>query len=651
MQPKPLPIRLLLVAIIPLLALNTGCPLLFADLFTPPPATPETARLRAFSSEAQLVQHFRDQVRAANPRGGAPTFLDFLVPLAATPPQQVDEASGDAGANDGDFTGANLQELGVDEADVVKTNGSRIFVASQGTVEIVDATDPTQLAALGEFAADGFIHDFYLLGNTVITLGFVEVASDGVPTWIERDFDIAPSIFRTQVVLRQIDVTDPAAPVLIDEVRIEGRLVTSRVTDGRLVLVTSHQPELPIAESDLNAITLNEVLPQRTVNDGPAVPAAEWSETYRAAPGEGVVTTTVSVLDAADISEVIGALTIVSQVGTVYMSTDALYLTDDAFDAANNFRPITAIHKVTFDAQGRPVYTASGSAPGRLLNQFSLDEEDGFLRIASHVTNGAFFGEPWLTDVIFFDTAIGTPTRAAVDAGAPPQPFNAVYVLEQDGADLKIVGALEDLAPGEQIYAARFMENHGFLVTFRQVDPLFVFDLSNPLAPTLLGELKIPGFSEYLHPLGAERLIGVGYNTSEGPWGPRIGGIQLSLFDVSDWSNPTVIQQLEIGDAGSFTDVSETHKAFSFSPGRNLLALPVITSFGGPAFGEGVLVYEVLPDSGFELVGGVTDADQSSFPSRWRRGLIIGEHAFAVTPEGVVAAPIDDLEQRTTRPF
>jgi uncharacterized secreted protein with C-terminal beta-propeller domain len=152
---------------------------------------------------------------------------------------------------------------------------------------------------------------------------------------------------------------------------------------------------------------------------------------------------------------------------------------------------------------------------------------------------------------------------------APQEPDNAVFVLGESNGALDILGSVANFGTNEQIYAVRFLGDHGFVVTFRQIDPLFVLDLSDPQAPRLVGELEMPGYSEYLHPLGENHLMGVGRTTDESEWGrTSVKGIQLSLFDVSDWTNPQVVQQLSLGSWGSYSEISTTHKAFTIHRAR-----------------------------------------------------------------------------------
>lgn len=269
----------------------------------------------------------------------------------------------------------------------------------------------------------------------------------------------------------------------------------------------------------------------------------------------------------------------------------------------------TVIHKLGIK-DGLISYGGKGEVEGRLLNQFSMDEYNNHLRVAT------------TTDVW---------VRKHVQ-------YNNVYVL---GRDMLQVGALENLAPDEKIYSTRFMGERLYMVTFKQMDPLFVIDLSSPTHPKVLGTLKIPGYSDYLHPVNATHLIGVGKETETSDWGGvRPAGVKVALFDVSDPADPKEIDNVVIGDAGSDSEVLRDHKAFLYSPKDSLLVLPisVVESTGGRYYDtrrvwDGAVAYKVGP-GGFTLLGKVKHSSSSSqyyywdYGARVHRSLYIGDALY-----------------------
>jgi uncharacterized secreted protein with C-terminal beta-propeller domain len=234
-----------------------------------------------------------------------------------------------------------------------------------------------------------------------------------------------------------------------------------------------------------------------------------------------------------------------------------------------------------------------------------------------------------------------------------------------------MVGKLENLAPGEDIHSARFMDDKCYLVTFKKIDPLFVIDLHDPENPQVLGKLKIPGYSDYLHPYDGTHLIGVGKETVEAEQGDFAWyqGVKISLFDVSNVSNPNVIDQTEIGDRGTDTPVLRDHKAFLFSKSKNLLILPILLAEIDPndypngippnAYGEyvwqGAYVYTITLEGGIEYTGRITHLENSTdlmksgyyFSSLYevKRALYIDNVLYTISDKKIKLNNIDTLEE------
>lgn len=291
-------------------------------------------------------------------------------------------------------------------------------------------------------------------------------------------------------------------------------------------------------------------------------------------------------------------------------------------EAADDGREATQVHRFDIsDATGPATYRASGRVYGTPLNQFSLSAHQGHLRVAT--------------------------TERPVDGG---DIVNHLYVLgegtDADGdAALQITGRIEDLAPTERIYAARYQGERGFLVTFRQVDPLFTLDLSDPAAPALLGELKIPGFSTYLHPLGADHLIGIGQSaTDEG----AITGMQLSLFDVSDLADPQLAYAEPLGDG--YSEALYDHHAFTYWAPESLLMVPVWRWDDRDATEQsGLELFRVDTETGFAGSGFIDHSDlrpDLGYGGEVRRSLVIGDVIYSISEHGIKANTIDDLAEQ-----
>lgn len=650
MRAPQLPRFLLPIAAVAAGLTIAGCPITPQQNFDP-----THPRLRPFNSPGELVSYVRDQAvanTAVSQRGGVLNF-------GAAPAMAEDAAggaSGDAGTQT--FSTTNLQEEGVDESDVLKSDGTYFYLAKENSLRIVRASPQSELAEVGRVDLDVWIDSLYLRGGHILVVGQMNSYTGGPGGPGMPEIMIWPPYYPSaDVAVVDVDVSNPAAPTIARKIELDGALVSSRLVNNRLVLVLTVVPDLPTTPTRFNTggLTADELLPKARVGDTETI-AVEPTDVLRPDEPNGVNMTMVAALDADNIESIVGSTAVVANAGVIYASTKALYLTDTDYSMDEVSREYTAVHKLAFDSNGVAQYVASGAVPGRPLNQFSLSEHDDTLRIATHVQNFQL----WTGGPMFMGLAVDR-AQSADDAVAvaPTEPYNGVYVLGEREGELKTLGSIENIAPGERIYAARFIGERGYLVTFRQIDPLWVMDLSNPESPRIVGELHIPGYSDYLHPLGERHLIGVGRSTATTQWGGTVpDALQLSLFDISDPANPVRTHVLEIGGPGSYSDVSFTHKAFTFLPAQGLLAIPATlyrdgaNRFEYPGYEfDGALFLRVNAESGFTALGRLATVYQNPqfYPySAWRRAAVIGETAFAVGPEGVRAAPLSNLSASTS---
>ncbi len=649
--------------------LGTSCP--FAADFDP---KARVARLRAFGSEDELREYLVEQVQVnmTSPRSGGGSIFDFLGGVSASDGQAPtadgaeDADSGAAGESSDGFSTTNIQESGVDESDIVKNDGDTLYVLDGNTIHVVAALPPDAVAEIAtvDIAPSG--DSLYLRGDTLIALsreysyvyydfggpvgaepagdtGDAGVATDGVAAPDEGggtstgvDVIGGPWFDGVQTTVTFIDVADPASPAVSATVKLEGDLISSRLIDNRLHVVLTSYPRLPDDPTPvaLEDMSLDEWLPDYRVEaaDGSAVAEGDivaWPDFYRPEDPDGYGITTVVTLDVDNPSAAPASTAITADAGVIYASTEALYVTDpqysfDAFDS----RTDTIVHKFRFTAAGTQ-YAASGLVPGRPLNQYSLGEHEDHLRLATTLDTFAADG---------FSSS------------------NSVYVLAESGTALDIVGELEDIAPGEQIYAARFIGDRGFLVTFVRVDPLFTLDLSDPANPRIAGELKVPGYSDYIHLMDENHLLTIGKDTQDAGGFAWIQGVQLSIFDVTDAANPQLLHKEVIGGRGTSSEANYNPKAFNYFAPLDALAFP-IDYYGdegdGPVFGNheftGLYVYRATVESGFERLGTIASsegvAQNGCFLGYYgyTRGLFNNGHVYAVTQRGVKTASIDDV--------
>ncbi len=490
---------------------------------------------------------------------------------------QVLESAADAAvAAPGDYSTTNIQVEGVDEADLVKTDGLYIYIVSDYAVHIVRAYPPEDAELVSTITFDQMVQNIYVDDDKLIAMTMDD-------PWVYSTWSIPDEIWVETTKVHIYDISDRSVPVLDRIINADGYTVNSRMIGDYVYLVTQR--------SD---ITYNEdeVWLPRFSDDG-ATTVVEADMIYYTNVTEPWYSfTNILAINVHDAEEQIGYESfLLGPSTTLYASRENIYLTSPSWDWSSDS---TNVYKITID--GRSIeFTADGTVPGRVLNQFSMDERDGYFRIA--VTSGHV-------------SRNGASTS------------NDVYVLN---ASLGIVGSVTGLAPGEDIYSVRFMGDRCYMVTFKKVDPLFTIDLADPEDPKVLGKLKIPGYSDYLHPYDENTLIGIGKETVEAEEGDFswYQGVKISLFDVSDVENPRELAKIEIGDRGTDSPALYDHKAVLFSRERNLLVIPITVAevdendySGTPpdnAHGEyvyqGAYVFHVSREDGIEVTGRVTHID------------------------------------------
>jgi uncharacterized secreted protein with C-terminal beta-propeller domain len=435
-----------------------------------------------------------------------------------------------------DYSHTNVQVEGVDEADIVKTDGTYIYVVSNQTIIILRAYPPEEAQILSRITAKGGIRGIFINEDKLAVFEdtgfygqyrtFIEYPSYSLP---ERTF------------IKVYNIADRANPVLTRNMSVDGSYFSSRMI-GDYAYVLINQPAMTY-QSNVTIPTI--YYPDRTE---PVPPTQIFYANVTDNFNTYVNVLAVNILD--DHEEPNEKSYLIGYASTMYVSQNNMYIT---YSTYSNGIQGTKVHRISID-EGEIEYQASGAVPGYVLNQFSMDEFNGYFRIATTE------GQVWTTK--------GTVSQ------------NNVYVLDME---LDTIGMLEDLAPGESIYSARFMGNRCYLVTFKKIDPLFVIDLSTPANPQVLGQLKITGYSDYLHPYDENHIIGIGKETTEAGTFAWYQGVKISLFDVTDVAVPKEIVKYEIGDRGTDSPILNDHKAFLFDRERNLLVIPVTVAEVNPA--------------------------------------------------------------------
>ena len=513
-----------------------------------------------------------------------------------------ESASADSGASFSGNTGeeysdTNVREEDVGEADIVKTDGSFLYIVNGHTVEIV-GIEAAQMAKLSEIPLedDCYVPELYVQGDRlVIVYGRTEYAE------AENG---AGGAYKDYVCAAVYDISDRAEPKKAGEISQSGCYNTMRVKDGYVYMISSFYAELAVTRDDTCAY-IPEV-------QGSMI---EASDIYMPQSMMGDQYTVITSFSLENPEEKTDSAAVFGSSGMCYVSAENIYITESCYGEDGTDVTGTAIRKISYK-DGILQGTAQTKVDGTLNDSFSIDEYNGNLRLVTTVsqvsTGNTGFGG-------FFSGDSGE-TQAREDS-------NSLYVL---GPDLKIIGEIHDLAKDESVYSARFMGDVGYFVTFRQVDPLFSVDLSDPANPEIIGELKIPGFSEYLHPYGDGKLLGIGMDVDEA--GVTTEGVKVSMFDVSDPSDVKELTNCVLEDMYG-TDVGDNYKAVFVDVEKNL--------FGFLAYGNVSKYYIFTYDeNGFREV---FSRELTVYGDV--RGLYVGDRFYLVSGNTVESFTMDGFKK------
>lgn len=521
-----------------------------------------------------------------------------------------------------DFSNTNNQTDGVEEGDITKTNGDYIFYTANNEVFIIDSDplNPDIESSIKVSTDRGYIQDIYIQEDNLIILG-TSYTAYAYPEPILNDTmrSIAPYYNTSNTFVLVYDISDVTKASKTIDMDYEGNYVSSRLIGDKLYLVSNksldyYYMERMLLSSGVEASKKQlydyETKPKYANNITGETVVIDYKDIYYfpeyIAPNYlmtiGLDLTTKE-------SEV---TTYLGSANTVYASLGHLYLSFTNYEYTNvgegllfvpNYEVNTSIYKFKL-ADGSITFASEGKVPGTVLNQFSLNEHNGNLQIATTK------GDMWNQE----DPSV-----------------NNVYILNED---LNEIGSIEGLAPGERIYSTRFTGDRMYMVTYRQVDPFFVIDSSDPTKPTVLGELKIPGFSTYMHILDDNHVLGFGTETQEVDGAVLTDGFKISLFDVTDPTKPVESKKEVIGSSGTYSELAYNHKALMISLSKGIFGFPIsVTSTPYATDFVGAYVYDVSLDD-FEFKGLIThneDAKNYDYNSNINRLLYIGDYVYSLS--------------------
>lgn len=557
-----------------------------------------------------------------------------------------------------DYSTTNIQVENVDEADITKTDGDYIYSISNSNVIITNVINPENIKIEATIKSnDGSVpEDLILYKNELVVISTKNTSSTSYSSYYNYNNS-------SNTIVKIYNISTKSKPTLVKSYELYESYYTSRCINNKLYVIASGNLR---EENDKIVRAYKEDNNEQEISLKNIKYLKDVQTTKQ---------TLISVVDLDDVKANINVSSYLIDISNAYVSENSIYLLDQKYDYTDSIPPIsklfglkgilgvltynddydysndyyTEIYKFDISGDGKVSYNTKNKIIGKTINQYSLDEQNGHLRIALYDNDGA--------KIAIFDE------------------------------NLKQIGISNHVAKGEKMYSSRFMGNKAYLVTYKTVDPLFVIDLSNETKPTVLGELHIPGYSTYLHPYDENHLIGIGMETEEivnknsigkvTSTTSKITGMKMALFDVSDVNNPTQLSQTIIGDSRTTSAILTNPKALLFSKEKQLLAIPVnnysedfeidssidsyssivdsYTNYNKSYVSEGYFVYKININDGFNLKGVIThetsqkNKNQSSYSynyynSKLLRGLYIDNNLYTISETAIKVNNLDTLE-------
>jgi uncharacterized secreted protein with C-terminal beta-propeller domain len=599
--------------------------------------------LKNFQSYDELLEFLAEcyeNYSGYSRNGRGDLILEFADGSKASSPR-----SNDGGGTSVDFSETNIQVAGVDEPDIVKTDGTFLYFIANAKIYILKAYPVEQALVLSEISLEDCVtpSNIFINGDHLVIFGD------------SYEYDVGDYLYESnyywgrssKAVIAIYDVSDRGNPDLENKIEIDGAYFDSRMIGEYVYVIVNEYSSNIYRVIDENE-TLN--IPKISINNDEEEITPD-SIYYVDVPELSDSMTHVLSININD-GKVNQKSFMLGRSQSMYVSQNNIFLVNSLnhyieplFEGVGGaYEQNTIIHKIAVDAEDIS-YAAQGEVPGRVLNQFSMDEHDSYFRVATQVDRN------WWSD--------GQTTN--------------VYILDEN---LERISEIENIAPGEFMHSARFMGDKAYLVTFKKVDPFFTLDLSDPYHPKIMGELKIPGYSDYLHPLDKNHIIGIGKDTvepEENIWGRDFAwyqGIKIALFDVTDFNNPKEISKIIIGDRGTDSPALYDHKAFLFDLEKELLVIPVRlceisdevkqqnNGYTGSTYGEytfqGAYVYQLNIEDGFNYKGRVTHGtNENQGGYRWgswggttiSRSFYIGETLYTISETMVKMNDLATIEE------
>ena len=578
---------------------------------------PEIKKFSNYDEFAYFISKMRSLAREIYGEKEVGILREFSIPPLPMPqPSPMPMIKGYGSEAKIPYSKTNVQVEEVDEPDIVKIDGKYMYLCSMknNLIYILKIYPPNEASLLSTINISGYPIGIFLYDDTLVIF-YVEGIMLRPMVFREEAIPKATKYQYPNTTVLIVDVSNREEPVIKHKLVFEGAYVGSRLIDNYVYLIVQaplqgEKPKLPKFQIDKyrDDIKVNKISYADIV-----------SYSYNL-----ITVFSINV----DTAEVKYDSFLFPYASIIYVSRNNMYITTMKV-LVKEKKPLeaTLIYKVRITG-GNISVVAYGEVPGRVLNQFSMDEYNGYFRIATTIREG------WRSSEV----------------------KNSVYVLNET---LDIIGKVEGLGVGERIYGVRFMGEIGFVVTFRIIDPLFIIDLSDPENPKVIGELKIPGYSAYLHPITQNLLLGVGMEIEVKNDAIRTIGVKVSLFNIENLTNPIEVSKVVLAE-GSTSPVLHEHKAFLYYPEKKLAFIPitipnivVLSTIGGKHYKrltyQGVMIiYINIEDQKLEVIGNITQtkyAHNEDVTNYYiKRTAYVGEYLYTISNKLITIHDLNTLE-------
>ena len=527
-----------------------------------------------------------------------------------------------------DYSMTNVQVDGVDEADIVKTDGEFIYYISNQKIYVL-SKNLELISTIDNInnEKEKFIpKELYINNDKLIILGnYSKFSTNNISNKNTEiiNIDESQEILTDDVIINSenfakamvYDINKKDSPKLIREVGLDGFYINSRMINDNIYFVSSKnilynnnlkdEEILPYTEDSIRdenkkMISYSDIAYFKDVN----------TYNYMIVGGFNI-----------NNSEEVQTETFFGASDNIYANKENLYITELKIE--NNMDK-TIIYKFKLGENGI-ILECKGEVEGYLNNQFSMDEYEGNLRVATTISKNE----------IYYDSTDSTDTTIVM--GTNQDVSNKLTILDDN---LKEIGKIENMAQDEKIYAVRFIGKIGYIVTFKQTDPLFVIDLSDPTNPIIKGELKIPGYSSYLHPYDDTHIIGIGYNTKENSSGGIVNtNMKISMFDISDLENPREMYTMDIGEEYVYSELEYNHKALFINKDKNLIGFP-LTYNGKNSF----ILIKINLENGFEKYNEITK--ELNYKTNINRGIYINSVFYTLAENEIISYDLNTMKEQ-----